>query len=92
VKIVRRFAFSSELRRMSVIANVSGPLSTNMKGSNSHIGMGQELFVLCKGAPEAILPLLKSVPPRYTAVYLKYMSQGLRVIALACKGVNEYGK
>ena len=68
------FHFSSELRRMSTIANIVG---------------SQKTYVLTKGAPEAIAKLLKEVPENYFETYRKYTKQGCRVLALGYRQVTE---
>jgi len=69
--VIRRFAFSSELRRMSVVADRSGG--------------GFE--VLCKGAPEALRPLLAAVPDGYDDAANAAMGAGARVLCLAHKAL-----
>ena len=53
------------------------------KGPSQH----QQLLVLTKGAPEAVAPLLASVPPNFAATYLYHMGRGRRVLALAYRCV-----
>ena len=77
VNIVKRYPFSSALKRMSVIANVS--LSKTR---------GKHQIVCCKGAPEIIEKFLNHVPANYVATYQLHMALGRRVIALAFKPVG----
>lgn len=76
IKILRRFAFSSQLKRMSTVSQVDG------KG---------ELFIACKGAPETVSAFLKSVPEAYTSTYKYWARRGSRVLALACKRIPSTG-
>ena len=75
LKILVRFPFSSELRRMSTIVALSG---------GAH-GGGESLYVVAKGAPEVIRGMCSEVPPYYDSVCAKYARQGGRVLALAVK-------
>ena len=69
--ILHRFAFSSKLKRMTVIATEEG-------------GRGV-LWSLTKGAPEVIKTLLlnKSIPSNYDDVAFHHMNRGRRVLAMA---------
>ena len=42
---------------------------------------------LVKGSPEALKPLLASVPANYDAAYTNLAAEGIRVLALASKEV-----
>ena len=70
IKVLHRFAFSSKLRRMSVLATDSE---------------SDALWALAKGAPEALKPMLdvESLPDDYEQSYLRHMTLGRRVLALA---------
>mmetsp|Transcript_35059 Transcript_35059/g.99382 ORF Transcript_35059/g.99382 Transcript_35059/m.99382 type:complete len:1266 (-) Transcript_35059:109-3906(-) len=76
VQILHRFHFSSALKRMSAIVRAEA----DSNGAVSH-------WVVAKGAPEVLLPLLASSQggPRYVASYKRFASRGARVIALAYK-------
>nr|NVI71693.1 putative cation-transporting ATPase 13A1 [Cucujiformia] len=78
LKIFNRFHFSSNLKRMSVIAGYTPQGST-------------ETFYIStvKGAPETLRPSFKSVPKKYDEVYLELSRRGARVLAL---GKKELGK
>lgn len=69
LKIHRRFPFCSALKRMLCVV-------TN--GS-------EEVFVVCKGAPEVIESLLSSSPVDYSRTHQHFSRRGYRVLALACK-------
>jgi manganese-transporting P-type ATPase len=75
--IHHRFAFSSKLKRMAVLA--SEPKDDT------------KVWVLTKGAPETIKDRLApdSIPPNYDAVSLHHMGRGRRVLALAYKEVGS---
>lgn len=47
------------------------------------MGRGHGGRVVCKGAPEAVLPLLVHAPAQYEAAYQQLARQGTRVLALA---------
>jgi len=68
--IHKRFAFSSELKRMSTIVE-----DTSSK----------KFYVLCKGAPETIRDMLSNVPQKYDDEVTQFSAEGARVIALAYK-------
>lgn len=70
--VIKRFDFSSELQRMSVIT----------RGLND---INFRLFT--KGSPEKIkqLSIPESIPTNFNEVLDKYTRSGLRVLALACK-------
>lgn len=76
-RILQRYAFSSELRRMSVLTIAS-------EGSSAQ----RPLSFLTKGAPEALESLFKVTPSFYRATYLHHMSRGHRVLALGHRAVD----
>ena len=71
IRILRRFAFTSRLKRMTVLA--------------SDIDATGTVWALTKGAPETVREFLRpgTVPPNYDAVYRRHMGMGQRVLALA---------
>jgi cation-transporting ATPase 13A1 len=68
-KIRKRYAFSSALKRMSVLAESAGGNYT----------------VFSKGAPEVLMDKLSVVPELYAETYQFHMTRGKRVIAIAYK-------
>ena len=85
IRILHRFAFSSTLRRMSVLAVDNKEVDSNTNGNNT-------LFALTKGSPETIMPLLdpKSYDSaEYTQLYKRQMSLGRRVLALAYRNLGK---
>ena len=76
VRVVRRWPFSSAVKRMCVAVT---PCRTNATGRR----------LLFKGAPEMLEPLLTSVPAGYTAAYRKLMLSGNRVLALATRDASS---
>nr|MBE5724976.1 putative cation-transporting ATPase 13A1 [Cucujiformia] len=78
MKIFNRFHFSSNLKRMSVIAGY------NPTGSTETVYLST-----VKGAPETLRPMFKTVPEKYEDVYLELSRRGARVLAL---GIKELGK
>eukprot|EP01063_Lacrimia_lanifica_P033754 TRINITY_DN6102_c1_g4_i1.p1 TRINITY_DN6102_c1_g4~~TRINITY_DN6102_c1_g4_i1.p1 ORF type:complete len:1481 (+),score=675.29 TRINITY_DN6102_c1_g4_i1:75-4517(+) len=76
VKIVHRYHFSSQLQRMSVIAEVRGMAKAE-----------QKYVCLVKGSPEALMKLVdkKELPEWYEKTFTSLMEDGMRVLALAYK-------
>ena len=79
IRIVHRYAFTSKLRRMSVLA------TEMIHNDGSAPSASSDIFVLTKGAPETIKSLLKpdSIPSNYDQVARYHMRCGQRVLALA---------
>ncbi|KAK9718854.1 putative cation-transporting ATPase 1 [Basidiobolus ranarum] len=77
--ILRRFQFSSALKRMSTISKASSP------GGNS-----RQYFVAVKGAPEILQKMYKRVPQDYEDIYKYYSRRGSRVLALGCKRLTTH--
>jgi len=76
IKINRRFAFSSALKRMSTISTIqeaNGP---------------SRVFVATKGAPEVLKSMFTSVPDYYDSMYKYWARNGSRVIALGYKNTK----
>lgn len=78
IKILRRFQFSSALKRSSAITSIN-----SLPGKN---------FVAVKGAPETIRHMLVDAPEKYEEIFKSFTRAGSRVLALAYKeldtGVN----
>ncbi|CAN3360603.1 endoplasmic reticulum transmembrane helix translocase [Diutina catenulata] len=74
VKILRRFQFSSALKRSAAIARID---SKDMPAKKN--------FVAVKGAPETIYKMLESPPANYDAIYKSFTRSGSRVLALGYK-------
>jgi cation-transporting ATPase 13A1 len=72
-RLLRRFAFSGERKRMSTLVAVDGR------------GAAPEVWVVCKGAPESIRPLLTSVPVGFDSTADFYARRGRRVLAVASR-------
>ncbi|CAM9711100.1 unnamed protein product, partial [Sphacelaria rigidula] len=68
---------------MSVVAEVAG----------SGLTLEETAWVLCKGSPEAVMPLLDSTttPAWYEAEYTRLAKSGRRVIALAHRNLGPSG-
>lgn len=75
IKILRRFQFSSALKRSSAIAS-----SASFAGKN---------LVAVKGAPETIRDMLTEIPPHYEDIYKSFTRSGSRVLALAYKYLDS---
>ena len=69
VRIVKRFYFSSSLKRMSTVGVVSD-------------GDSESVVAFCKGAPETLRSMFASTPLDYDAVYEHHARLGARVLAL----------
>jgi len=74
ISAVKRFAFNSTLKRMSVLVNV-----------NDGFGSPNSYRVLSKGAPEVLCKHIKNLPADYHKTYLSFVKNGARVLALAYK-------
>lgn len=79
--IHHRFAFSSKLRRMTVLAQDT----FNEKPT---------LWALTKGAPEALKPMMDptSLPLDFDQSYLRHMQLGRRVLAMAYRDLGKYSR
>jgi len=77
VQIFHRFAFTSKLKRMTVIAQ--------------DLGGGKEVYALSKGAPEALKALMDptSIPDSYDSVSNYHMGLGQRVLSLGYKKMTN---
>ena len=72
VTILHRFAFSSKLKRMTVLASEEGQHS---------------VWALSKGAPETMKEFLttESIPDNYDSIAFHHMAHGRRVLAMASR-------
>lgn len=70
ILILRRFGFSSKLKRMSVLSREAG---------------SERTWVLTKGAPETVKKFLRSdsIPSNYDDISMHHMALGQRVLAIA---------
>ncbi|KAJ1920307.1 putative cation-transporting ATPase 1 [Mycoemilia scoparia] len=74
ISIIRRFAFSSALKRSSTLCQVTGVGQPNAG-----------YFVAAKGAPEIMRGMLSKVPEWYDETYKHFSRRGGRVLTLGCK-------
>ncbi|CAH2352802.1 endoplasmic reticulum transmembrane helix translocase [[Candida] railenensis] len=74
IKVLRRFQFSSALKRSASISS-----SASFNGKN---------LVSVKGAPETIRDMLVEIPANYESIYKSFTRSGSRVLALAYKYVD----
>lgn len=79
--ILKKFPFTSALKRMSVISQVE----KTEKSINNFV-------LFCKGAPEVLVNHLKKVPKNYHNTYYYHMCRGKRVLAVACKTLETGSK
>ncbi|KAH8062207.1 calcium-transporting ATPase [Aureococcus anophagefferens] len=77
LRVLHRYGFASELRRMSCVVAPASP--RNDDGAT----------VVCKGAPEALRPLLAVVPAGFDAAYEAHAAAGHRVLALASRPADD---
>ena len=78
IHILRRFPFSSSLKRMSTVSYLDGYNNQGKQVSGS-----STLLIAAKGAPETIKKYLVSVPKGYDEHYKFWARRGKRVLALA---------
>ncbi|CAG9322754.1 ATP13A1 [Blepharisma stoltei] len=74
ITILKRFGFTSDLKRMSTVIRLSGN------------GPVKPLLLVTKGAPEVLQNLFQEVPVFYKNLLEHFASQGLRILAL---GIRE---
>ena len=76
IKVLHRFAFTSKLKRMTVIAQNLG---------------SEDLWALSKGAPETLKDFLdpSTVPNSYDTVSKYHMSKGQRVLAMGYRKLGS---
>ena len=102
VQIVHAWPFDPTLRRMCtavrLASEVSGTVS-NAYGSSGWRGgtadgrggipsFHDRLWIVSKGAPEALEPLLSDAPTNYRSTFLHHMGQGSRVLALGYRALD----
>ncbi|KAL6068662.1 Cation-transporting ATPase [Balamuthia mandrillaris] len=75
VRIVRRFHFTSELKRMATVVSLDHESTST-------------LMATAKGAPETMQPFFTEVPSHYTQTYKHYSRKGFRVIAVGYKPMS----
>ncbi|KAI9188908.1 putative cation-transporting ATPase 1 [Blastocladiella emersonii ATCC 22665] len=83
VQILRKFPFSSALKRMSTVARVPGIIT-------GHPGAGRTLIAAVKGAPETIQGMLTVVPEHYVRTYKTLARNGGRVLALGYRVLDTH--
>jgi len=79
-EIIAKYSFSSQLKRMSVLAEIKG----NDRKEN-------EFYVLTKGAPEILKNMFNEIPKDFDKIVQNYTKQGSRLICMAYKKLSEYG-
>ncbi|EGC38715.1 hypothetical protein DICPUDRAFT_53138 [Dictyostelium purpureum] len=80
IDIIHRYLFSSDLKRMATICNVT---NSSTQSSNT--------YAFAKGAPEIMKPFFnpKSIPENYDSCYKQYSRQGSRVLSLGFKRLES---
>jgi manganese-transporting P-type ATPase len=82
IQVMRRFQFSSQLKRMSTISTVTFPPNNSRK-----------TLIAVKGAPETLKSMYNSIPTGYEKSYKTFAQNGSRVLSLGFKWVeNLQGK
>lgn len=73
----------------------SRPIETGRSGNGKNSGetysvppFHDRLWVVAKGAPESLEPLLTDAPANYRSTFLHHMGQGSRVLALAYRALE----
>mmetsp|Transcript_28585 Transcript_28585/g.36928 ORF Transcript_28585/g.36928 Transcript_28585/m.36928 type:complete len:1093 (-) Transcript_28585:313-3591(-) len=84
-KILKRFAFTSEKRRMATIVQAPWKNDTNEDSNQTE----DRYWVLVKGAPEALETLYEQIPAGYCETFMHHMSKGRRVLALGYKLIDK---
>lgn len=104
IQIVRAWGFDPSLRRMStairLVSEMAGTegspgVGGSSPGEASRGGGGSDvppfhdrLWVVTKGGPESLEPLLTDAPPNYRSTFLHHMGQGSRVLALGYRALE----
>ncbi|WFD32787.1 putative cation-transporting ATPase 1 [Malassezia sp. CBS 17886] len=78
VHVRQRFLFSSALKRMSTVSQVT--TDGTLQG---------KLLASVKGAPETLRSMFAALPAEYDALYRHYTRHGSRVIALGYKWIDR---
>ncbi|KAJ1963048.1 putative cation-transporting ATPase 1 [Dispira parvispora] len=76
LSILRRFQFSSALKRMSAVVRCQKGISPTA---------GDYVYAAVKGAPETLQTMITHVPDGYEEAYKAFSRQGSRVLALGYK-------
>ncbi|UKJ88920.1 ion-translocating ATPase [Theileria orientalis] len=87
LKILKRWRFTSELGRMSVLSQVVTNGRRAENGASDF--MKDETVLLVKGSPEKIKMLLRVVPVYFDSVCHELTLKGLRVLCLAYKKLYD---
>ena len=101
LRILKRFPFSSELKRSAVVVDVDVSLVGGAAATRPDLQLAVQQaaavdgacgrMVLVKGSPEAIRPMLANVPEGYDAAYVHLARSGKRVLSLATKRLEPRG-
>lgn len=84
ISILHRFAFASQLKRMTVLVTEEDSATDNNNIAKATV------WALTKGAPETICKLLlpDSIPADYDDICTYHMSRGRRVLAMAYRSLG----
>lgn len=78
IKIFQRHHFSSNLKRMSVVAGYTPQMQSEVT-----------YIATVKGAPETLKPMFSKLPTDYDSIYLTWSRKGARVLALGQKTLGS---
>ena len=78
---------SSRTRTITILSRF--PFDPSVRRMSCVVADCDDRIVVCKGAPEAIKPLLQFCPANYDEVCAKYTAAGHRVIALARRVLGD---
>uniref|UniRef100_A0AC34QHR8 SWIM-type domain-containing protein n=1 Tax=Panagrolaimus sp. JU765 TaxID=591449 RepID=A0AC34QHR8_9BILA len=81
LKIVHRYHFSSQLRRMTVVASYNVPGISDLK-----------YLALVKGAPEVLRDMYETLPDDYDKMYQKLALLGARILALGMREITDFNR
>lgn len=86
VRVVKKYAFSSSLKRMSCVVQPEMPASFYKSDSSVQAPQPRDqALIVTKGAPEILREMFSSLPTNYDALYKHYAMRGSRVLAFGWK-------
>lgn len=98
LQVVHSWAFDPSLRRMCTAVSLAGEPPGGGGGAAGEGAAASKkggvppfhdrLWIVAKGAPESLEPLLSDAPPNYRSTFLHHMGQGSRVLALAYRALE----
>lgn len=89
VKILHKFPFNSELKRMSTVVAVRPLNPSSAVSGDINLSQSPSIYIFTKGAPEIIQQHLKEIPENYNEYSQHHMQSGKRVLAIAYKKLSD---